>query len=470
MHDHDDHEHDHETDPRLIGETPEPPRDELQAQLVAVHGAWQDAGPTLARLQAAEVRTFAFLYAAAQRRTELEAESRPPHTSREQTFRLNLRALAADFAVSRRLTEASVLRKIDDAYTVCTKFPYWYEALEAGEIFAEQLRPLVQHHGALPEERLDEYGRTLFDYAKTHTVPQTHRKAEQLAAKLTRDEFERAHEREFARRHVTVQPGEHGMAWLTAYLPAGQAAAIDDLMRQQAKALRADHLAEARERRDDPDFEADPRTVDQITADVFVETLLTATPESILNSPSEGARRVRASVQVVVPILQLLDPGLATACRNSNAFQRGDVAMLNGLSPMSAREAREFAADAQLQRILTHPISGHVITADIYEPPASLRRMIRARDMTCVFPGCSRPARICELDHTEPRAAGGKTDPDNLGPLCKRHHLGKHATPWRLRNLGGGRFAWISPFGQVIEMVPGPPGPRFVGRDDPPPF
>jgi hypothetical protein len=77
-------------------------------------------------------------------------------------------------------------------------------------------------------------------------------------------------------------------------------------------------------------------------------------------------------------------------------------------------------------------ITGHGITSDSTtttgrRPAAQVAAFVRARDRTCVAPGCRRPARTCDIDHTVDWARGGLTEPANLGLLCRRHHRFKHA-------------------------------------------
>jgi hypothetical protein len=261
------------------------------------------------------------------------------------------------------------------------------------------------------------------------------------------------------------------MAYLTAYLPAATAAAIHERLSRDAQAMAEVAKAEATARRGEDGFEADARTLDQHRADILADTLLTATAQTILESPAAGAARVKAVISIVTPVMALRDQQFSDAFRRAGGSDTcAGVAMLNGLQPMSAAEAREWAADGELERILTHPISGHVITADTYVPPASLRRYLRARDVTCRFPGCRRPAHRCDLDHTTAWQHGGKTHPENCGHLCVAHHTQKHEQPWQVRHLGGGVLEWITPLGRVVVTVPEPPGPRFVEVDDPPPF
>ena len=79
----------------------------------------------------------------------------------------------------------------------------------------------------------------------------------------------------------------------------------------------------------------------------------------------------------------------------------------------------------------------------------ALRRHVQVRDRSCVAPGCQRPARHCEVDHTIDHATGGRTVAENSGPLCLRHHTVKHEGRWRLDQPRPGRFRWTSPLGQT---------------------
>ena len=108
------------------------------------------------------------------------------------------------------------------------------------------------------------------------------------------------------------------------------------------------------------------------------------------------------------------------------------------------------------------------------KPPDKLKNLLRVRHRTCVFPGCARPSRRCELDHTV-RYPDGPTCICNLAPLCKHHHDLKHHAPgWHLVNHGNGRLTWTTPTGRHIEVGhgPAPPTPHTSPKtpDDIPPF
>jgi len=83
-----------------------------------------------------------------------------------------------------------------------------------------------------------------------------------------------------------------------------------------------------------------------------------------------------------------------------------------------------------------------------YRPPASLQHLIRVRNRTCAFPGCGRPARRCDLDHSRPYHRGGRTCECNLAPLCRRHHQAKQAHGWWLEQPRPGVLTWTTPSGR----------------------
>jgi hypothetical protein len=85
-----------------------------------------------------------------------------------------------------------------------------------------------------------------------------------------------------------------------------------------------------------------------------------------------------------------------------------------------------------------------------YEVPDRFAEQVALRDVTCVFPYCSRSARRCDVDHVVPHARGGPTATDNLAPLCRRHHRLKTHGGWAYTMLEPGSYLWRSPHGQQL--------------------
>ena len=87
-------------------------------------------------------------------------------------------------------------------------------------------------------------------------------------------------------------------------------------------------------------------------------------------------------------------------------------------------------------------------------PSAALAWFVRCRDLTCRFPGCSKPATDSDLDHTIPYPRGA-TQATNLKCLCRRHHLLKTFWGWRDHQHPDGTVDWLSPGGQAYTTHPG---------------
>ncbi|MCG7287788.1 DUF222 domain-containing protein [Cellulomonas sp. ACRRI] len=143
-----------------------------------------------------------------------------------------------------------------------------------------------------------------------------------------------------------------------------------------------------------------------------------------------------------------------------------EPADLDGYGPIDAVRARALADGAIWRRIVTDPVTDQVLDVgrERYRPPAGLAELVRTRDGTCVAPGCTVPARRADLDHTTeyqrqpgdpPDQPLGRTDADNLGPMCHRHHRLKTDGGFRLRQIQPGLFEWITPAGHRYLVRPG---------------
>jgi hypothetical protein len=94
-----------------------------------------------------------------------------------------------------------------------------------------------------------------------------------------------------------------------------------------------------------------------------------------------------------------------------------------------------------------------------YAWPASLRHLIETRQRSCAAPGCRRPARRCDIDHTTPYEKGGRTCECNGAPLCRKHHRCKQAPGWYLTQHQPGLMIWLLPGGREYHTT----GPPYVG-------
>ncbi|GGO84463.1 hypothetical protein GCM10011584_02060 [Nocardioides phosphati] len=103
------------------------------------------------------------------------------------------------------------------------------------------------------------------------------------------------------------------------------------------------------------------------------------------------------------------------------------------------------------------------IRVDQWEIPDRLRRQVEARDGTCRFPFCDRPAHSADIDHITPYdddGPPGQTSSDNLAACCRTHHRHKTHAGWSYLMLDPGYYLWRSPAGHRFLVTPN--GTRIV--------
>jgi hypothetical protein len=179
--------------------------------------------------------------------------------------------------------------------------------------------------------------------------------------------------------------------------------------------------------------EDEPRTIDQLRADVALDLLV----GRFHNGPEGSGGSV------------VVHADLTTLARLDDT-----PGELGGYGPVIAEVARKVAAN-QAQgawtAVVTDPETGEPLhTVSIRRrPTVAQTRMIRALHPTCGFPGCRMPAINCDLDHRIDHARGGPTTVTNHAPLCRRHHMAKHHGGWRYRKTSRTGIKWVSPLGHT---------------------
>lgn len=346
--------------------------------------------------------------------------------------------------------------------------PVVIRALTAGRIDVRKAHTLLRSAAQLTTEERAE--------AIARYMPQApHRTWRWLRSKLlafakSRHGADQAAKAAAERRSVQVDRADNDMAWLSAYLPAVDAAAVwgvvDDLAHQLRRTpgeerdlgqLRADCLTgivtgrlRTSGQTDDDGSRAEGAATDQSAADVC-----TCGGRAPVQRTVVRVAPTRPVVRVTVPATALLGTDDAP----------GD---LDGFGAVTADQAARIATDATWQRLVTDPATG-VLTdysTTSYRPGTVLRQAVVARDQTCTFPHCERSADRSDLDHIVPFDHGldgaarppgtrGQTRADNLHPLCRRHHLLKTHGGWDVvRDPDSGVTTWIAPAGRVHARPP----------------
>ena len=207
--------------------------------------------------------------------------------------------------------------------------------------------------------------------------------------------------------------------------------------------------------------EQDPRTVGERRADAMT-ALATGERELACEcdgphcsaAKREGAPPVSAVVHMVAEAATVAaageeyTPAPAAPTPAPPAFVMGGGVMPTPLLAATLNRATV--------REIRHP--GDAPPEPRYVPSRALAEFVRCRDLTCRWPGCDKPADVCDLDHTVPYPYG-PTHGSNLKCLCRFHHLLKTfwcgVGGWRDRQRPDGTVIWTSPTGHTYSTKPG---------------
>lgn len=108
--------------------------------------------------------------------------------------------------------------------------------------------------------------------------------------------------------------------------------------------------------------------------------------------------------------------------------------------PISSKTVERLACDSSIARVLLDSDSMVIDVGRskrVVSEPA--RRALWARDGSCRWPACDRPASWSAAHHVVHWINGGATDLNNLILLCHRHHRMVHEGNWQIvrGDLGG---------------------------------
>ncbi|MFF7682940.1 DUF222 domain-containing protein [Microbacterium sp. NPDC007973] len=387
------------------------------------------------------------------------------------------RAAAAEMAVRLRLSEQTIRTRATHVEALRERCPRLWDEFAAGRTSERHAVEAARLATSLPD---DETAWSAFDDGVAETAARLTPTKFTVAARALRERvhaesIDVRHRRAARDRGVWMTPELDGMASLNALLPAERARRIMTRLD-----LAARHLCAA------PDEE---RTLAQLRADVLADLVTTPTPDAAaVDLPTALAPRNDSGPQVdatsrhtaapadppapaPLPAPPPAPPPVRThpssptvvvvtipALTLLGADDR--PATLDGYGPIDLDTARRLAGEASSWvRLLTHPVTGAPLVLDrqTYRVPAALRRWLGVTSPTCVFPGCNRPARDCDLDHLTAWADGGTTDADNLAPECRHHHRLRHGTRWTpTHDPATGDLRWTSPLGGTYDTDPPP--------------
>lgn len=177
----------------------------------------------------------------------------------------------------------------------------------------------------------------------------------------------------------------------------------------------------------------DDRTMDQLRVDIYLDLLRRRYKGGKITGADFGNLDMRVTAETLA--------GLSD-----------ESADLNGFGPVFADVARQVAdSQEHVQRRwieydpgTKRPIDGGITRR---RPTASQRRKAEMLHPICIHPGCRMPSVACDIDHRIPWSEARITCSCDLGPMCRHHHVIRHAYGWTYKRVAGGDFLFTSPFG-----------------------
>ncbi len=340
---------------------------------------------------------------------------------------------AAEVAAAMNLSPAGASYVVSYAEALDTRLPTLAALLAEGKTDWRTVRLIITRTDLVTDEGLiAELDRSLAErianwrgWSKqriVNAVDAAVRAADPDAARERREAAEKG-------RYIAIGAQSDGMAGLYGSVAATAAKAFDRRLSQLA----------------DQVCSSDPRTLDQRRADALAalsQGRNLACGCGHAGCPSRPGDtddgRATGGVRVVINVVTTDQ----TVHGNGSA-----PGYLDGYGLLDADQVRTLAEAATV--VIADPVTSPV-EALRYQPAAALERFVRCRDLTCRFPGCSRPAAVCDLDHTTPfnhrnPEAGGRTVASNLKCLCRLHHRLKSFGRWRDTQLADGTVIWESP-------------------------
>lgn len=377
------------------------------------------------RLMKAEAR-LAASYEAGELATMVEVALSPPCNPDSPAER-SLGAMeyaAVEIATALTLTRRAAEDRLEHAMALHGPLARVWERFATGHIGFRKVREFVNSLGHLSSTLIDGVLDMCLDDSPDLTTGQLRARLSRLVMERDPDGSESAFERGIEDRKVVTycNPDFTASLGVLSADPGDVAAAMAHVDRI-ARHLKTDNEA---------------RTLDQIRNDVALD---------LLRGKRFGSGAGGGRVRVTIPA--------RTLERMAN-----EPGHLGGHGSVIAEIARKTAMEnVEGEWVFAVTDNGRTVATGTLarRPTESQARRIRADYPTCIFPGCRRPSHQCDLDHRKPFSQGGPTHTDNLGPLCRHHHMARHHAPWQLQRLPNGDHEWTSPLSHSYLRRRGPP-------------
>ncbi len=371
-----------------------------------------------------------------------------------------------DVSSALRLSAGTAQMRIDVARTLVNHLPNTCSALATGELSAAHATVIAKETAAAIRDGLSEFAifsieQKAIAHAEFHTPSQVAQQVRSAIAKFAPATFEEVVEKARDCRRVSCYNDIDGMSTVVAILPAADAQtvmkaieafiikgtleweALNESEASASNSINSDDSNSSASGSKNSDLRGlGSKSSDLRSADMKRADALTAIAGFALAASSEDValHRRPITVNVTMDLPTLL--GLSE-----------NPGQLAGYGAIPASVARALASDGKWKRFITDPQTGALLDygRETYQPPQALIDFLIARDRTCRFPGCRRSAALSDLDHAQSWEEGGTTSLENLGALCRRHHLLKTHGGWGIESRADGSCTWTSPLGKIYQ-------------------
>lgn len=363
--------------------------------------------------------------------------------------------LETELGLAMRKSEPAMQMLRVFAHRVVHVLPVMCRLLERSAVTLGHVRALEDLTSVLTDEQAATIDEQLSRRAESLGLPAFRRLVARAVAAVDPDAAGKRHDRakkDLSGARLVKLPD--GMASLDVTMPAPAAVAAVGTLNALADRVRVD---------------GDPRTHGERQVEALLDALAgmlsgasggaptpiadAAGSESGASSRVRPSRRRGAEIVVFVDLLTLLG-------------MREGVGELAGYGPIPAAQVRAMLADegSTLHRLVHDPVTGTVTDYTVagYRPDEQLRALLSVRDVTCRFPGCTRNAVWCDVEHCDPHDEGGATSCANCGLMCRRHHRRKTHDGFSYVRLdpATGETLWQTPLGFLYRQ-----GAAFYYRD-----
>jgi hypothetical protein len=241
----------------------------------------------------------------------------------------------------------------------------------------------------------------------------------------------------YTRRGFTVVPDAYGMGLAHGQLDPATYAVVKTAL---------DHYAKPTPVQRDEDGQvlfADARTPAQRRCDALAEIARRALAAA--GTGLEGATRAGEPPRVVVH---------TSLEQVSGADPAGSVDV-EGAGAIPASFVKPMLCDCVIEKVLLAP-SGALLDLGrtVRTATPAQRRALAARDGGCIWPGCTIPAKWCDVHHVPGWVHGSNTDVGEMTLLCGGHHLQVEHGHYRIVMIDGIPHVipptWIDPQQQPV--------------------